>query len=382
MLGDRASQEVVALEAHLGPAAVEAFGGRVLNDAQRRDGGDSAALGDRLGLFRIFPSRGSAIGTEFAIRNGLRAAAGVAGRDGEPAGYLSYDSAGADGSALPPNTRPRFARENGPLFSADSSRCSLLPLAGAFDRLAAGRSVPQRRLGVPQSAFLDEDPGEGWSASRRFWFENHLIPSWTSAMPEVKKKLRAGADVAGSAAARVARPGSSWRCAFRIPATTGTDSLGHAIALLARKNARMSGVADRVSFRLALTPGGLAVAIRRHHDLRRASRGRASGRLSCEGSIERPRSRTASTSVSSANCSENLMENAGLARSAALRCVQRPLYRMTTSLAAGGEGPGAWACWNRWSSELGAWTWASPACARVPIEDPFQCPLLRSDDEN
>ena len=173
-----------------------------------------AALGDRLGLFRDLSTRGSATGTEFAIRNGIGARyarewlAAMAS-----AGYLSYDSAGKR-FALPLEHAPVLARENGPFFLGGVFQM-LPPLVGVFDRLA---EAFRKGGGIPQSAF-DEDLWEGMERFSAVWFENHLISRWIPAMPDVKKKLRAGVEVAdvgcGRGRAAFARDQASGRGRIR-----------------------------------------------------------------------------------------------------------------------------------------------------------------------
>jgi 2-polyprenyl-3-methyl-5-hydroxy-6-metoxy-1,4-benzoquinol methylase len=240
----------------------------------------------------------------------------------------------------------------------------LPPLVGAFDRLA---EAFRKGGGVPQSAF-DEDLWEGMERFSAVWFENHLIPRWIPAMPEVKKKLRAGADVADVGCGRGR---ALIKLALRFPDSRydGFDSLGHSIAL-ARKNARVSGVADRVRFDWRDASEGLPsrydvittfdvlhevvrpkTLLRRIHEALKPD-----GIYVC---VE-------------ANCSENLEENAGPL--GALRYAFSVLYCRTTSLAAGGKGLGGMGLPEPMLRELCVDV-GFASVRRVPIEDPFQCPL-------
>ena len=349
------------MEAHAqpDPAAVEAFGARVLNDASAATVAILAALGDRLGLFKDLSTRGSATSTEFAIRNGIGwryAQEWLAAM--ASAGYVSYDSAGKR-FALPPEHASALALENGPLFLGGVFQM-LPPLVGAFDRLA---EAFRKGGGVPQSAF-DEDLWEGMDRFSAVRFENLLIPRWIPAMPDVKKKLREGAVVADVGCGRGR---ALMKLAQRFPDSRfdGFDSLGNAIAL-ARKNARMLGVADRVRFEWRDASEGLPAqydvittfdviheAVHPKTLLRRIREAlKPDGIYVC---LE-------------ANCSENLEENAGPL--GAMRYGFSVLYCMTTSLAAGGEGLGAMGMPEPIVRELCAKA-GFGSVRRVPIEDPF-----------
>jgi SAM-dependent methyltransferase len=91
--------------------------------------------------------------------------------------------------------------------------------------------------------------GDFWEGMERFsaaWFENVLIPKWMPAMPAVEKKLRAGASVADIGCGRGR---ALIRLAQSYPACRGVgyDAFGPAVGL-ARKNAWIAGVANRVQF--------------------------------------------------------------------------------------------------------------------------------------
>lgn len=318
-----------------------------------------AALGDRLGLFRDLSLRGSATSTEFSIRNGIGARyarewlAAMAS-----AGYLRYDSAGKR-FALPPEHAPALAEENGPLFLGGVLQM-LPPLAGAFDRLA---EAFLKGGGVPQSAF-DEDLWEGMERFSAVWYENLLIPRWIPAMPDVKKKLRAGVSVADVGCGRGR---ALMKLAQRFPESRydGYDSLGHAIAM-ARKNARVLGVADRVRFEWRDASEGLQSqydVITTFDVLHEAARPKTLLRRIREAL------RPGGIYVClEANCSENLEENGGPV--GAMRYGLSVLYCMTTSLAAGGDGLGAMGLPEPIVRQLCAEA-GFESVRRVPIEDPF-----------
>jgi 2-polyprenyl-3-methyl-5-hydroxy-6-metoxy-1,4-benzoquinol methylase len=349
------------MEAHAqpDPAAVEAFGERVLNDASAATVTILAALGDRLGLFKDLFTRGSATSTEFAIRNGI---GGRYAREWlaamASAGYLRYDPGGKR-FALPSEHAPALARENGPLFLGGILQM-LPPLVGAFDRLA---QAFHKGGGVPQSAF-DEDLWEGMERFSAVWFENVLIPQWVPAMPDVEKKLRAGVEVADVGCGR-GRALMMLAQSFPESRYDGYDSLGQAIAL-ARKNARMLGVADRIRFEWRDASDGLPSrydvittfdmiheAVRPKTLMRRIREALNPGGIYV---------------CLEANCSENLEENAGPL--GAMRYGFSVLYCMTTSLAAGGEGLGAMGLPEPIMRELCAEA-GFASMRRVPIEDPF-----------
>jgi 2-polyprenyl-3-methyl-5-hydroxy-6-metoxy-1,4-benzoquinol methylase len=341
------------------PAAVEAFGGKVLNDASAATMAILAALGDRLGLFKDLSTKGSATSTEFAIRNriGMRYAkewlAAMA-----CAGYLRYEPAGKR-FELPPEHAPVLAQENGPLFFGGVFQM-LPPLVAAFDRLAeAFRSGG----GVPQSVF-DEDLWEGMERFSAVWVENTLVPQWLPAMPEVQKKLRAGVEVADVGCGR-GRALIKLAQSFPRSRYDGYDSLGHAIAL-ARKNARVTGVADRVRFEWRDAAEGLPARydiITTFDVIHDAAR---PGTL-----LRRIREALEPGGIYvclEANCSERLEENTGPL--GAMLYGFSVLYCVTTSLAAGGEGLGAMGLPERKLRELCAEA-GFASVRRVPLEDPF-----------
>ncbi len=200
-----------------------------------------AALADRLGLFKDLASYGPATSREVSARTGLQERyvrewlAAMAS-----AGYLRYEPEGKR-FELPPEHAPALVRENGPLFLGGLFQ-TLPPLVGSLDLLS---EAFRGGSGVSSWAY-EGDFREGMERFSSAWFENALIPSWIPAMPEVEKKLRSGAAVAdvgcgrGRALIRLAQSYPACRC-------VGYDAFGPSVAL-ARKNAWIAGVADRVQF--------------------------------------------------------------------------------------------------------------------------------------
>jgi 2-polyprenyl-3-methyl-5-hydroxy-6-metoxy-1,4-benzoquinol methylase len=213
----------------------------VLNDSSAAIVVILATLGDRLGLFKDLASHGPATSREVSTRTGLQERyvrewlAAMAS-----AGYLRYQPEG-ERFDLPPEHAPALVCENGPLFLAGLLEM-VPPLLGSLDLLTeafrGGGGISHWVYG-----------GDFWEGMERFsaaWFENVLIPKWIPAMPDVEKKLRAGAAVAdvgcgrGRAVIRLAQSFPACRC-------VGYDAFGPAVGL-ARKSAWIAGVADRVQF--------------------------------------------------------------------------------------------------------------------------------------
>lgn len=288
-----------------------------------------ATLGDRLGLFKALARHDPATSREISARTGLQERyvrewlAAMAS-----AGYLRYHPE-EKGFELPPDHAPALVRENGPLFLSGLLEM-LPPLLGSLDHLAeafrAGGGVSPGAYG-----------GDLWEGMERFsaaWFESALIPRWIPAMPEVEKRLRAGATVAdvgcgrGRALIRLAKSYPACHC-------VGYDAFGPAVAQ-ARKNAWIAGVANRVQFEWRDASEGLSGSydvITTFDSLHDAARPRAvlariRERLKSDGTYVCLETRS----------SEKLEENAGPL--GAMLYGWSILHSLPASLAAGGKALG------------------------------------------
>jgi SAM-dependent methyltransferase len=228
-------------EVSTGSEAAESFADRTFRDASAAVVAVLAALGDKLGIFRELAAHGPATAPDLArrlalndryVREWLSAMA--------CAGYVRYD-AKARRFTMPEENAAVLVAENGPDFLGGLLEM-LPPLFGAFDRIA---DTVHQGGGFPQSEF-GPDFWEGMERFSAAWFENDLVQRWIPAIPEVERKLCAGARMAdlgcgrGRAIVKLARTYPKSRC-------DGYEVFGPAISH-ARKNAWISGVADRVRF--------------------------------------------------------------------------------------------------------------------------------------
>lgn len=221
-------------------AAVGAFAQRVLADGTASVSILMAAFGDRLGLFRQLAG-GPATPAQLAGRAGIAeryAAEWLAAM--AAANYLAYD--GTSGSfALPAAHVPVLARDDTPA-SLGSILQWFLGVAPALEAVATafrtGRGVPPEAYGPDLCGGI-----ERLSAPA---FVNALVPVWLGQLPEVRRALDAGADVAdvGCGAGRALIELAQ---AFPRSRYAGFDPDPQQIAR-ARANAKAAGVGERVRF--------------------------------------------------------------------------------------------------------------------------------------
>ena len=196
------------------------------------------------------------------------------------------------------------------------------------------------------------------------WFENLLVPLWIPAMPDVQRKLEAGARVAdvgcghGRAAIKLAE-------AFARATVTGFDNFAPAITR-AQERARAAGVEERVTFEVRdaslFLPGRHDVITT--FDVVHDSVDPAGLLRGIHGALE-PDGIYVCLEV---NCSDRLEENAGPL--GALFHGFSVLYCMTTSLAGHGAGLGTVGLPEPRLRELATGAGFS-AVRRVPLENPF-----------
>lgn len=340
-------------------ARAEAFVGKALGDLAGTMTVLLAAIGDRVGLFRALDGAGPLTVEDVAGRAGVsprHAAEWLAGMTA--AGYLVYDSE-ARTFTLPAEHAPVLTHEGGPVFFAGAWE----EIAGALPHLPAIAESFRTGGGVAPSEYGPTF----WQGLERFtagWFENHLLPTWIPAMPDVEERLERGCDVAdvGCGAGRAL---VTMATAYPRSRYTGYDLLEANVAR-ARTLAAGAGVADRVRFEVLDAAGGIpeqadvVFTFDVVHDavdpraLLRAIREaiREGGRYVCLD----------------VNASHRLEENVGPLGTVLYGF--SILYCMTSSLASGGAGLGTCGFNEHTARELCREAGFSDL-RRVPLDNPF-----------
>ncbi|HEX6499446.1 MAG TPA: methyltransferase domain-containing protein [Micromonosporaceae bacterium] len=231
-------------------AEVAAFVERVFGDASASITMVTAALGDRLGLFRALAELGPTTPADLARR------AGIVERYAREwlsamsaAGYVRYDPA-TGRFELPPAHVPVLAVDDTPV-SLGAVMAWLLGVAPALDEIGeafrTGRGVRPEAYGA-----------DLWSGIERLsapQFVNALVPQWLPQMPPVQATLRDGADVAdvgcgaGRALIELAK-------AYPESRYVGFD-ISEGQLDRARRNAEAAGVGDRIRFERVDAASGL-----------------------------------------------------------------------------------------------------------------------------
>ena len=149
------------------------------------------AIGDRLGLFADLTAYGEASSTDLAQRTGLDERylrewlGGMAA-----AGYLGYDP-DSGRYAMPPGHTPVLSEEAGPWFLGAAFYDFSTNFGDSFHLLLeafrSGKGVPQEVHGAEVAHSIDRFTAP--------WYENMLVPVWLPAMPDVLRRLEAGAAV-------------------------------------------------------------------------------------------------------------------------------------------------------------------------------------------
>ena len=230
--------------------AVEAFAGKALGDMAGMMTTLFCVVGDRLGLFKALADGGPATSEQLAARAGVDERYAREWLRGlTAAGYLEQDRA-SGAFSVPAAHVPVLAEEGGPWFFGGvyQETAGALPVLGkVIDAFRDGG-------GVAQSEYTPDL----WAGMERFtrgWFDHLLVPVWLPAMPEVARRLEAGADVAdvGCGAGR-----ALIRLAESYPKSrfVGYDAF-EAQLDLARANAAAAGVGDRIRFELFDAANGL-----------------------------------------------------------------------------------------------------------------------------
>ena len=287
------------------------------------------SIGDRLGLFKDLAARGPATSNELADRCGLREryvrewlSQMTAAR------YLDYDP-DSRRFTLPPEHTAVLAEEMGPMFLCGMYQflpALVSPLETVVRAFRSGGGVSQ-----------DDYDDHFWAGLDRFTavgFENFLVQQWIPALPELERRLEAGALVAdvgsggGRALIKLAQTYPRSRC-------VGYD-LHEPSVTRATANARAAKVSDRVSFEHLDVAAGLPdlydliTTFDVVHD--------SADPRGLLHSIRRALKPDGTYLVQEINSEDRLEQNVGPL--GALKLGASVLYCMTTSLASGGAGLG------------------------------------------
>ena len=339
-------------------AEVEEFVGKVLTDTSAWMTTTLAALGDRLGLWRLLAT-GPATSAELAERAAVDEryarewlAAMTAG------GYVVHDP--ATGSyTLPASHRPALADEGGPMFFGGVHQ----EIYGALGAIEQVTDAFRTGRGVPQSAY-GPDFWQGLTRFTTSWFDNLLLQQWIPAMPEVEAALERGCELAdvgcgqGRALVKLATafPGSRF---------VGYDVYAPSLDA-AREYAAEAGVTDRVRFELADASNGIPArydVITTFDVVHDAVDPR--GLLRAIRSALRPGGRYVCLDI---NASDRLEDNVGPL--GALFYGMSVFYCMSVSLAGHGAGLGTCGFGERVATELCTAAGFSTV-RRVPLDNPF-----------
>ena len=167
------------------------FAFKVVGDLAAAMSGPLVYIGDRLGLFKVLADPAGLTVQQLADKTGLQerylrewSAAMVA------AEYLAYDPDSRK-LTLKPEHAMVLANEDSPVFVGGLAQ--MIP--DHYTIIPQIMEAFHRGGGVPYTAYT-KDTFEGTERLFRTGYLNFLVQQWIPAMPEVKKKLEAGAKVA------------------------------------------------------------------------------------------------------------------------------------------------------------------------------------------
>jgi ubiquinone/menaquinone biosynthesis C-methylase UbiE len=223
---------------------LNAFLGRFVTDLGATTAAGNVVIGHNLGLYKTLAS-GPATAEELAGRTGTNPRYVAEWLRGQAAGgYVEYDAA-ADRYSMTEEQAFALTNPDGGVYAP-----------GAFVlALGALKAVPRITDAFRSGAGMgwheqDADVFTGCEQFFRPGYIANLIPSWIPALDGVEDKLRAGATVAdigcglGASTILLAQE-------YRNSRFSGSDYHDGSIEM-ARKHAGDQGVADRVSFEVAL----------------------------------------------------------------------------------------------------------------------------------
>jgi 2-polyprenyl-3-methyl-5-hydroxy-6-metoxy-1,4-benzoquinol methylase len=208
------------------------------------------SIGDKLDLFKKLETRGPLTSIELAkiadvneryVREWLYAMAS--------AGYILYDSK-TQKFNLPAEHAPILTQEGGPIF-----------LAGIYQQFLAeikntDKLIQKFREGGGISIVeFDKDEFIGLERMTASWFDNLLLTVWIPAVPEIKKNLEKGIDVADIGCGR-GRAIIKMAQAFPNSRFVGYDVVESVIDY-ANSQSLSLGLKDRVTFKKLDVEGGI-----------------------------------------------------------------------------------------------------------------------------
>ena len=230
---------------HVDEAKMNAFMAHALEDLGAAMNAGLVLIGDKLGLYKAMAGKGAMTAAELAASTGTDARYVLEWLSAQAAGgYVTYNPA-ARTFTLPDEQALALAMEDGPAF-----------IPGAYQVISAAIKDEPRI-----EAVFRNGQGVGWhehdaslfQGTERFFRTNyaaHLVSEWIPALAGVQEKLRRGARIAdvgcGHGASSILLAKAYPKCRIM-----GFDYHEPSIRM-AREKARKEGVADRVTFEVAM----------------------------------------------------------------------------------------------------------------------------------
>jgi len=225
-------------------AKLEAFMGRAVGDLGAALNTALVLIGDKLGLYKAMNGAGPMTSNDLAKKTGTSERYVREWLNAQAAGgYVTYD-ADSGKFTLPEEQAMALAIDDSPAF-----------IPGAFQVVSSIIKDEPKLAEVFRSGkgfgWHEHDPAlfEGTERFFRPSYNAHLVSSWIPALPEARKKLKAGGRVAdvgcghGASTIIMAK-------AFPSSSFTGFDYHPRSVEW-ARKAAEKAGVGDRVTFQVA-----------------------------------------------------------------------------------------------------------------------------------
>lgn len=235
------SQTQTATSPEINSEAMMAFAHKVVGDLAAAMSGPLLYIGDRLGMFKVLAEGGPSTVEDLARKLSLNeryvrewTSAMVA------AEYLKYDPQ-THHISLPPEHAMVLAHEDSPVFTGGLAQ--MIP--DQYRVMPRVMEAFQRGGGVPYSDYA-EDTFIGTERLFRTGYLNFLGQLWLPTMPDVVKKLEAGAKVADVGCGRGA---ALLHLASQFPNSrfTGYDNYPPGIDY-ANEKARKQGLAGRLTY--------------------------------------------------------------------------------------------------------------------------------------
>ncbi len=231
----------IATSPSVDPALTQAFMGRVLGDTSACMVTAMAALGDRLGLFKVLATRGPATAAEVGQHTGTQTRYAREWLGGmAAAGYITYEPTTKQFS-LPAEHAAVLADEGGPFFVGAAFQLTMAKLL-MFDRVA--------EVFTSGGGIMASEYAEGlWAGQARFsagWVEHLLTQVWIPSIAGLDAMLRQGVAVADLGCGRglaLIKLAQTYPESYFVGYDAFEPEIRHAT-----ENARAAGVTDRVRF--------------------------------------------------------------------------------------------------------------------------------------